>query len=142
MEDSVKKQMLNSALVLVAALALCPRVTWAQDAPDDDPPIAQGPTGTAGPQGVQQATTVAQEFIRRFHIGGVVGSGLDPELIQFGGHALWGPYFKNSFDFRPGVDVGIGELTTLFAANFDLLYRFPQALRPRWTPYVGGGFNY
>src|SRR5262249_34971848 len=26
--------------------------------------------------------------------------------------------------------------------NFDLLYRFPEAAQTRWTPYVGGGFNY
>jgi hypothetical protein len=74
----------------------------------------------------------------RFGISG--GVGLDPELIMFGAHAQFGPVFDEDIDIRPGVEVGIGELTTMLAANIDVLYRLPGATaQSRWMPYVGAG---
>lgn len=42
--------------------------------------------------------------------------------------------------FRPGISFGIGEVTTTFAVNLDVLYRFPGSTSTtQWAPYVGIG---
>ena len=72
---------------------------------------------------------------------GVLGGiGLDPELIVFGGQAQFGPVFHEDLDIRPGVEVGIGEVTTMLGLNVDVLYRLPGATaQSRWMAYIGAG---
>ena len=68
------------------------------------------------------------------------GVGLDPEILDVGAHATFGPLFNPNVEFRPGVELGVGEITTLFAINLDVLYSFTGSLRDdEWTPYAGAG---
>jgi hypothetical protein len=95
------------------------------------------------PAAAQGAADDAADVARRFRLGAEAGVGLDPELIMFGGHGSFGPIFTPRVNFRPGVEFGLGEVTTLFGINFDVLYTFPGgAGRGRWAPYVGAGPNF
>lgn len=95
------------------------------------------------PQQAREIEEDIEDAVRRFRIGITGGVGLDPELIIVGAHGTFGPVFRRGFDFRPGVEVGIGELTTMLGINLDVLYTFPGATRTtRWRPYVGAGPNF
>jgi len=63
------------------------------------------------------------------------GVSLDPDQFYFGGHIETSPLIDR-LRFRPSVDVGIGDVTTV-SGNFDFTYTFPGG-RP-WNLYVGGG---
>lgn len=95
------------------------------------------------PAPAQRAQNDVEDTVRRFRMGASAGVGLDPELIDFGVHATFGPIFRRGIDFRPGVEVGLGELTTLFGINLDVTYTFSGYNRQtRWIPYVGAGPNF
>lgn len=92
------------------------------------------------PAPAAQAENAVEDAVRRFRIGVEAGVMVDPELIDFGAHATFGPIFKRGVDFRPGFEIGVGEITTLFAINLDVTWTLPGATRTtRWTPYVGAG---
>ena len=79
----------------------------------------------------------------RLRVGVLGGIGLDPELIEFGAHAEYGPLFTPAFLFRPGVDFGLGEVTTTFGINLDGIYTLGGTVGDRsWSPYVGAGPNF
>ena len=81
-----------------------------------------------------------ERAVERFRIGVSGGVGLDPELVDFGAHAAFAPVFTRNAEFRPGIEVGVGEITTVFAINLDVVYLLPGATaRTRWMPYVGAG---
>jgi hypothetical protein len=94
----------------------------------------------------QQAAATAEEvedFAQRYGLGVRGGVGLDPEIIDFGAHATFGPIFKRNIVVRPGIEFGVGEVTTMFAINVDALYTLPGATaQTRWIPYVGAGPNF
>jgi hypothetical protein len=95
------------------------------------------------PAEVRQAEDAVERAARRFRVGVEAGVGLDPELLMFGGHGAFGPIFNRDVEFRPGVEFGLGEVTTLFGINLDVLYVLPGAVRGnRWMPYVGAGPNF
>jgi hypothetical protein len=95
------------------------------------------------PQPVRQAEDAVERAARRFRLGVEAGVGLDPELLMFGGHGAFGPIFNRNIDVRPGVEFGLGEITTLFGINLDVLYLLPGAAGDsRWMPYVGAGPNF
>jgi hypothetical protein len=95
------------------------------------------------PAAARQAEDTVERAVRRFRIGVSAGAGLDPELVMFGAHGAFGPIFNPSVEFRPGVEFGVGEVTTAFGINLDVLYVLPGTARgARWTPYVGGGPNF
>jgi hypothetical protein len=95
------------------------------------------------PAAAQQAAGTVQDFVDKYGIGVDGGVGLDPELIIFGAHGTFGPILTPALSFRPGLEFGIGEVTTTFGINLDVLYRFPGATaQTRWTPYVGAGPNF
>jgi hypothetical protein len=95
------------------------------------------------PAGARQAEEAVERAVKRLSIGVEGGVGLDPELIMFGAHAAFGPIFSPRLAFRPGIEFGIGEVTTLFGINLDVLYVFPGATRStRWSPYIGAGPNF
>jgi hypothetical protein len=95
------------------------------------------------PREGRQAEDAVERAVKRFRIGVEGGVGLDPELIIFGAHGAFGPIFTRNVEFRPGVEFGFGEVTTLFGINLDVLYTLPGANRgSRWTPYVGAGPNF
>ena len=94
------------------------------------------------PVEAQRAEDAVQRNVRRFRVGVQGGTGLDPELIMAGAHATFGPVFHRGIDFRPGVEVGLGELTTMFAVNLDVLYTFGRTgnnSTAEWVPYIGAG---
>ncbi len=81
--------------------------------------------------------------VKRLGIGVQGGVGLDPELIDFGAHGTFGPIFRRQIAFRPGIEFGVGEVTTLLGINLDVLYAFSDAAdQMRWVPYVGAGPNF
>jgi hypothetical protein len=92
------------------------------------------------PAPAAQAENAVEETVRKFRVGVEGGVMVDPELIDFGAHATFGPIFKRGVDFRPGFEIGVGEVTTLFAINLDVTWTLPGATRTtRWTPYIGAG---
>jgi len=93
------------------------------------------------PPAAQNAQNDAERTAKRFGFGVSGGVGLDPEIVDVGAHATFGPIFGN-IQFRPGVEIGVGELTTLFSINLDGLYTFDNDSRATaWLPYVGAGAN-
>lgn len=122
------KPLIKMILALTAALAVIPHSAYAQN---NVPPAGQ------------RAQDAVEDTVRRFGMGVTAGVALDPELIDFGVHATFGPIFRRGVDFRPGVEIGIGELTTLFGINLDVLYTFGGYNRQtRWIPYIGAGPNF
>jgi len=86
-----------------------------------------------------------REAVGRATYGVRGGIGLDPELIYLGAQAQVGPIFRNLW-FRPNFEAGFGELTTLVAANFEVVYFLPILARSAgatrqdvWSVYLGGG---
>ena len=70
-------------------------------------------------------------------VGGVA---LDPELVIIGTNAQLGPMWRSGLYFRPGFEFGIGEVTTMFGFNFEMIYRLPITLASdRFSTYLGGG---
>jgi hypothetical protein len=143
----VKKLVLSGVLVFSSAALLFPHAASAQQergttsrfdtafqAPRDQPANV--------PAGARDAEQAVERAVQRFRIGLDGGVGLDPEIIMIGAHGAFGPIFTPDFDFRPGVEFGFGELTTLFGINLDVLYTLPGGRGNRWTPYVGGGPNF
>jgi hypothetical protein len=100
---------------------------------------AQQPRQNA-PETVQQTQADVERTVKRFAVGVEGGVAVDPELVEFGGHAAFAPVFSPNVEFRPGVEFGLGEVTTLFGINLDVLYILPGATEStRWAPYVGAG---
>jgi hypothetical protein len=134
---------LNVLMVTAAALLVFPYAAAAQQAAGSPAAASRVAAQQNVPAGVQDAAAATERAVRRFGIGVEGGIGLDPELIMFGGHATFSPVFSESVRFRPGVEFGLGELTTMFGINLDVLYTLPGAdAGQRWAPYVGAGPNF
>lgn len=92
------------------------------------------------PAPAQRAQATVERAVHKYRVGVEGGVGLDPELVVFGGHGTFGPIFNNAVEFRPGVEAGIGEVTTFFGINLDVLYRFPgTTAQTPWQAYIGAG---
>ncbi len=112
---------------------------------------AAGTTGGAQGQIITGSNEVAppalrdlersiQRQFRRLQVGLRTGIALDPELISLGAHAQIATGLSRNVIFRPNIEFAFGELTTLFALNFEALYRLPVSSRQaRWGAYVGAG---
>ncbi len=134
-----------SHVLAIAAVALFfPYVASAQLLNRDAAPAAGAALQQQNvPAEVRQVEGDVERAVRRFRIGVEGGVGLDPELLMFGAHGAFGPLFVPGIDFRPGIEFGLGELTTLFGINLDVLYSLPGATRQtRWVPYIGAGPNF
>lgn len=140
----------RSILAISTVLLLVPFAASAQQ--DNNNAAPREPRGSINlasfrqtnvpPEGRQAEDTV-ERAARRFRLGVEAGVGLDPELLVFGGHGAFGPIFNRNVELRPGVEFGLGEVTTLFGINLDVLYVLPGAVRGnRWMPYVGAGPNF
>ena len=127
-------------IFVVAALATLPAAhVSAQALPSRAGGLA---TGDASP--VSAAAQPAQDDLRgdarRFGVGVLGGVGIDPELIDLGAHATVRSVFKPNLDFRPGLEIGVGEITTFLGINLDFLYSFPGTNSDTgWYPYAGAG---
>ena len=70
-------------------------------------------------------------------VGIRAGVSADPEQFYFGAHMDVAEIVRD-FWFRPNVEVGVGDNTTVLAFNGEFVYLV--AVRSReWRPYVGGG---
>ena len=135
---------------MCVALVLCmaPGVAIAQQVRQDQVPQDRvlpvaGNVARAGQANAPaaQGQDAVEDFVERFRIGVQGGIGLDPELIVFGAHGAFAPIFHPRVEFRPGIDFGIGEVTTTLGINLDFLYRLPGS-SGRWRPYFGAGPNF
>src|SRR5687768_12350184 len=107
------------ALVFSISMIVIPYTARAQSTE----PTTLSPAPAARPTSFQQQPNVppaarqleedVEDVVRRFRVGVEGGVGFDPELIMFGGHAAFAPVFHRRVEFRPGFEIGIGELTTL-----------------------------
>jgi hypothetical protein len=119
---------------------MTPSFAFAQQESGSRSPVRPAPANQSAASRAQGQDDV-DDFVRRFRIGVEGGVGLDPELIVFGAHGAFGPIFHPRVEFRPGLDFGIGEVTTTFGINLDVLYRLPGSTG-RWRPYFGAGPNF
>ena len=69
-------------------------------------------------------------------VGVRAGVSVNPDQFYFGGHAETAPLVGN-LRFRPNLEVGIGDDTTLVAVNIEFAYHFPS--QRSWHAYAGGG---
>lgn len=92
------------------------------------------------PPQVQQVPPAVESAARRFGLGIKGGVGFDPELLVVGAHATFGPLFAPTVQFRPGLEIGVGEVTTFLGINLDVLYTFPRDAG--WRFYAGAGPNF
>jgi len=125
----VKKRSYRECLVIIAAaLLLYPSAAAAQQ--NVPPPV-------------QRAERDIEREVKRFGVGIQGGVALDPELLDVGAHMTFGPIFTPAVQFRPGVELGLGEVTTFLGINLDVLYALPgTSADTRWAPYVGAGPNF
>jgi hypothetical protein len=65
------------------------------------------------------------------------GVSADPSQFYFGGHAAFGPVVDRLW-FRPNLEIGVGNHTTLLAFNAEFAYWVPLEKKP-WSVYLGGG---
>ena len=140
----MKKSFVYGVLFVATVVLGLPSDASAQQADGSDPYLQRALAQQSNvPAEVQQAEDTIERAVRRFRIGVDAGVGLDPELIMFGVHGAFGPIFRRNIEFRPGVELGVGELTTTLGINLDVLYALPGATtRGAWTPYLGVGPNF
>ena len=129
-----------SSLAFVAvAVLFAPALVTAQQVPPGETSGALAAQQNV-PPAAQRAQGDIERTAKRYGVGVTGGVGIDPEIIHVGAHATIGPIFRDAVQFRPGVEIGLGELTTLFAINLDVLYTFDNDSRDSaWLPYVGAG---
>lgn len=102
-------------------------------------PATSAEAGAAPPPQVGKVTNQIEGEARRWHAGARIGVGFSPELFLFGVQSQIGPFFSPHFLFRPNAEFGFGELTDMFAVNFEGAYRFNTTWSHGWTPYIGLG---
>jgi hypothetical protein len=98
--------------------------------------------GDPVPPAVRRLERQIERQARRYRIGGFAAMALDPELVTIGARGAIGPIFDTNFAFRPNIELGFGEITTLLGVNIDGVYYLGRREVGRtWLPYVGGGVN-
>ena len=119
------------------ATALTVRVTAEAAKPA---PGAPPPTADPVPQDVRNMESTIQRQASRFKLGVRTGVALDPELVIIGGQSQLGPFFRSDVFFRPSLELGFGEVTTLVSLNMDVIYRLPVTEKTgKWAMFLGGG---
>ena len=99
-------------------------------------------SGDPVPAEMRRLERQIQRQARRYRIGGFGAMALDPELVTIGARGSIGPLFDTNFAFRPNIELGFGEVTTLLGINLDGVYYLGRRETARtWLPYVGGGVN-
>jgi len=110
-------------------------------------PAAGAPTTPSQPEVVpapiRSTQNAIEREVRKFHFGVQAGMALNPELLDIGIHAKFGPFFSKNVQFRPSVDFSFGEITKLFALNGDFIYSLSSRVARR-SVYFGAGpqFNF
>src|SRR3954452_9443806 len=125
-----------------------PEVRLAVLVTQEEPGAAPGPATPAQPDVVPVPLLSTQRAIereaRKFHVGVQGGIALNPELVDIGIHAKFGPFFSRNLQFRPSIDFAYGEKTKLFALNGDFIYSLSPNRGARRSLYFGAGpqFNF
>ena len=70
-------------------------------------------------------------------VGVRAGVSGDPDQFVIGGHYETKPLIPK-LTFRPNVEVGVGDDSTLVALNIEFAYSIPLYGKP-WRVYLGGG---
>jgi len=65
------------------------------------------------------------------------GASANPDQFFFGGHYETRPLMEH-LTFRPNIEVGFGDHTTLVAFNIEFAYWIDLKNKP-WKVYLGGG---
>jgi len=120
------------------------QITVVQPAPPpvkgEDGAPAAAPTTDVVPQEVRALEGDIKRQTKKFGAGFRIGTGLDPELFLVGVQARMGPIFSPDLWFRPNVEIGFGEITTMVGVNLDFIYRLPISARQgKWSTYFGAG---
>jgi hypothetical protein len=71
------------------------------------------------------------------HYGLRAGVSADPDHFVVGGHIETKPLLKN-LTFRPNLEAGFGDDSTLIAINFEFAYRIDIDKKPWWLYIVAG----
>lgn len=71
------------------------------------------------------------------HVGIRAGVSGGPSQFVFGGHIETKPLISH-LTFRPNLEVGVGDGTTLVAVNLEFAYAIKLDKHP-WTVYLGAG---
>jgi hypothetical protein len=140
----LKLSFVHFGAIAAAVLLVSPATVFAQE---PSRLAVQQSVSADGQQNVppkaEQTEDAVERAVKRFGVGVEAGVALDPELIDFGAHGTFGPIFHRGVQFRPGIEFGVGEVTTTLGINLDVLYTLPGATRQtQWTPYVGAGPNF
>ena len=69
-------------------------------------------------------------------IGPRAGVSVDPEQFYFGAHVETPP-LVDRLRFRPNIEIGLGDDTTIAAFNVEFAYHFRSA--EPWNVYAGAG---
>jgi hypothetical protein len=138
--DETGAQVAENVTVIQPASDAAQSEPGAQAAP---PPPAMNAAVPPSPQ-VNQTSKQIEAEARKWHVGGKIGFGFSPEVFMFGPQAQFGPFFSEHLLFRPNVEFGFGELTSMFGVNGEMAYRFNAPIHGQWTPYLGMGpsFNF
>jgi hypothetical protein len=119
--------------VLVSGSAAQAQHTFALSEPATPAPAARPAQG-------QPAGGAIAQSAGRFRVGLQGGVGLHPELVNVGIYAHIGRIVTERLSFRPSLEIGVGEITTLLNVNLDVLYALKQETdSTRWIPYAGAG---
>lgn len=96
------------------------------------------------PASIRSAERAIERETRKFHFGVQGGMALNPEVVDVGIHAKFGPFFSKNLQFRPNVDFAYGEISKIFALNGDFIYNISGNLGARRSLYFGAGpqFNF
>jgi hypothetical protein len=101
---------------------------------------APPPITDSMPADVRRLERDIERELRRYQFSGRAGVALDPELVVIGADMRIGPILRSGLYFRPGIELGIGEVTTMIGFNGEMIYRLPFTGRSdRWSTYVGAG---
>lgn len=120
-------------------------VTVTAAAPKPGDPATADQTIAPIPAEVRRLEREIERQARRYGAGFRIGMALDPELVTLGIQAKMGPVFNRNVTFRPSLDFGFGEVTTMASLNLDAVYRIPiSSPHGRVSAYIGGGpgFNF
>jgi hypothetical protein len=104
------------------------------------PPPEEADQTSPVPPSVRRLEQELVRQTRRYRAGVRTGVGLDPEIVMLGGQIQLGPFFSERVWARPNLELGFGEVTDLFALNFEGIYRLPvTTATQRWSVFIGGG---
>ena len=101
----------------------------------------RGQSAAGAAQGVQNTVADGHGPAVR-HAGLEGGIGLNPQLINLGVYATFGPAFSEAVSIRPAMYLSFGEVTTEFGFDIDGLFTLPWSASDNWRTYAGVGANF